>query len=118
MQTVPLMIDDDARDLPGDRLICGFIGHAVAAAYPGWEWRIEIAPPHNNRLIIVRCLTVDFRGKWGFAVHRDKVADVKLACVKGAGAFLERYEHQKGHAGRFRPVDVDPVAGIFVKPQT
>jgi hypothetical protein len=111
----PMMVENDPRDTQADRDMAGRVGSALSFAYPGWCWKVEIPP--NQQVIIVRCLTVNLRGNYGYSIHRHKVSDEIRACLIGAGALLERYEHQKKHPGKFRPDDVSEMAGMLVKPQ-
>lgn len=117
----PIIVEDDPRDDPADRLLCGCIGAAVCRTFPDWEWRVEILPAPNNRTIIVRNLTLDFRGKYGFAIDRNKLPagrDETAFAVWGARCLLERYEHLKRHAGRLHPDDFTPQESLFLKPET
>lgn len=116
-QNTSVYITDHPDDDPKDQLLCGQIGRILTEHYPGWGWYVEIPPKQN--MIIIRNLTCDPRGKMGMSIHKDKLNTglLRKEICKAAGEFLEHYEYQKNHAGRFRPRDVDPVVAIFAKPQ-
>ena len=116
-QDTAVYINDDPNDDPKDKLLCGEIGRILTEHYPGWGWYVEI--PARQNMVIIRNLTCDPRGTYGLCIHKTKLnmGLLRAEICKAAGAFLERYEAQRRHCGRFRPDDVDSVRAIFVKPE-
>lgn len=110
-------IMDDPRDKDSDRVLVGQVGRLLSEHYPGWGWYVD-CPPEQDALII-RNLTCDFRGKYGFMIRKSKIntGSLRHEVLLAAGAFLERYEHIRRHCGRFRPDDITIHDSIFGKPQ-
>lgn len=117
LDDVTVMVYDHPEDRHQDRLLCAEIGRILVDHYPGWGWYVDIPPKQN--VVIIRNLTCDPRGRMGFVKHKDKInmGALRREVCLAAGAFLEHYEYLKGHAGRFRPDDLNGREMLFEKPQ-
>lgn len=100
-------------------VLCSEVGKILAATYGEWTWYVEIPP--DQGVLIVRNLDLTQHGTnkpWCMSIPLSKIAlaTLKVDVVRAAGELLERYERHRGHAGRFRPVDL--AGKICLTPQT
>lgn len=112
-------VDHDPGNTDEEIRLCNDISRVCFEAYPGFDWYVNIPP--NQGIVHVKSLKLSqgagVNAHWGWCVHTKELTpslrEVKIAC----GAVLERYEKERGHAGRFRPEDVKPRL-IAVTPET
>ena len=109
-------VENDPRDKPAHRELCTRAGQLLVADYPYWIWKVEI-PPEDSGMIIVRNLTLDPDGKYGYAIRLDRLSSTLNEITYAAGAFLERYEQVKGHSGEFKAEDLDGKIVRLIKPE-
>ena len=108
-------VENDPRDEPQHRELCTRAGQLLSLNYPNWIWKVEIPP--RSGMIIIRNLTLDPDGKYGYAIKFPSLSATLNEVTYAAGAFLERYESKRGHAGRFRPDDLNGRIMRLVKPE-
>lgn len=108
-------VENDPRDKPQHRELCTRAGQLLVADYPYWIWKVEIPP--ESGMLIVRNLTLDPDGKYGYALKLATLSATLNEVTYAAGAFLERYESLKGHSGRFTPDDINGKIMRLVKPE-
>ena len=110
-----VQVENDPRDKPQHRDLCTRAGQLLVLHYPGWIWKVEIPP--ESGMLIVRNLSVDNDGKWGYAVKLTALSANLNEVTFAAGAFLERYEYVRGHSGRFTHDDINGRNMRLVKPE-
>ena len=82
--------------------------------YPGWAWRVQI--PIGQGVIIVRNLDCDWKGKFGFVLHKDKVSrDLELKVMRAGGELLERYKMIRA---AYDPRNLEGRKMVFEKAET
>lgn len=86
----------DASVQAADLSLAKDIGDKLTRDYPGWLWAVEIPP--NQGVVILRNLSCNVDGKFGFVIKRKVIdGDPGLKSVmRAAGEFLERYRKRRG----------------------
>ncbi len=102
----------DPNIAPSDWPLARDVRRVLETHYPGWDWGVEI--PRGQNVIIVRNLTCNPNGKYGWLIHRDKLGAALSEVERGAGAFLERYRMRR--AG-FRPEETEGRIMQLEKPE-
>lgn len=108
-----VIVHDDARDDPKDRVLAGQIGRLLWEHYPGWAWYVEIPP--NQNVVIIRNLDCDPRGRMGMVRYKNGLSASMHEVVLAAGEFLERYRMRRG---RIDEAELMNRQMLFEKPDT